>query len=69
MIIKLNTIGKILQGDNSGFYVKIVPDDNGSFLVLLKPSLETDEGFDDWVQSMELLDDYIVQSKWVIEWL
>ena len=69
MTIKLNTLGKILQGDNSGFYVKIVPDDHGSFLVLLKPSLETHEGFDDWVQSMEFLDEYIMQSKWVIEWL
>jgi len=67
----INTIGKILEGDDAGFFVKIQHDveDTGGFLILVSEDKTFEKGFDDWVQDTESLQGYIAESQWVIDWM
>ena len=78
--IRLNWIGKIVSGDDAGWFVKVVDagkKPGGSYLILTadidifdpKTTPEGSQGFDDWVENWESLEGYFAESKWVIEWL
>ncbi|OCG00865.1 hypothetical protein [Gilliamella sp. wkB112] len=71
MNIQINRLGKILQGDEKGYYIKIIDDlDNtGSFLILTSPDIDMKKGFDNWVKDKRSLEGYFMESNWLIEWL
>lgn len=71
MNIQINRLGKILQGDEKGYYIKIIDDlDNtGSFLILTSPDIDMKKGFDNWVKDKRSLEGYFMESNWLFEWL
>lgn len=73
-MIKLETIGKILEGDDLGSFVKVVDDtkNTGGYLILvsLNESFDVgfDVGFDGWVEDWESLVKYFEESRWKVDW-
>lgn len=69
--IKIDKVGQILSGDDSGYFVKILDDseNTGGYLVLVSESKLFDTGHDDWVQDIKSLRGYFDESSWTIDWL
>ncbi|MET8443306.1 hypothetical protein ACN6LF_002401 [[Kitasatospora] papulosa] len=70
-MIKINTIGRIISGEESGRFVKIqeLPDDPPSFLILTAADREFhQEGGDAWVENKDSLQQYFTESHWVVNW-
>jgi hypothetical protein len=72
--IKLNTVGKIVGGDNLGWFILIEhdPDGTGGYYIYQSPIREvksSSEGFDDWLEKYEDIDGYFEESGWEINWL
>ena len=68
--IRLNIIGRILEGDDVGLFVKILDDsDNtGGYLVITSKTETFENCHDDWVEDMDSLKNYFEESLWQIEW-
>lgn len=68
--IKINSIGKIISGDEYGSYLKIIADSNntGGFLILTSGSKAFKNGHDNWVENVEMLEQYFTESNWIIQW-
>ena len=66
-----NKLGKILEGDNVGWYVRIINDfeNTGGFIILEFKDLDEKEGFDTWLESEKDIEGYIYESEWKIEWI
>jgi hypothetical protein len=73
MMIEIDRLGLIEAGDDAGKQVKILDDAEvtGGYLICTGVDLGNPaaEGFDDWVESMDALEGYFRESKWVIKWL
>lgn len=69
--IRLNTLGRIVEGDESGCFVRILDDSEstGGFLILTSIDRSFEDGFNDWVEDAEALDSYWSEAGWTIEWL
>jgi hypothetical protein len=69
--IKINNLGKIIQGDNKGWFIKIIDDRkiSGGFLILISPNKDfLEEAYDNWVLNYEELKNHFIESKWIIQW-
>lgn len=70
--IPIDTVGRILLGDDAGSFVKVLDDsaNSGGFLILQSKSETFSKGeiFDDWVEDFQSLKTYFQESKWLIEW-
>ena len=70
MSVPIDRVGKILAGDEAGWFVKVL-DDNGStggFLILTSPVQTFETGFDSWVADRDGLVGYFIESGWKVEW-
>jgi len=72
MSVLINKTGLINSGEYTGRYVKVQDDtDNtGGYLVLLSKSKDftSEDGFDDWVESLDDLEGYFDERGWQIIW-
>ena len=73
MEIKLNTLGVILNGVNpEEKFIKIIDDqeNTGGFLILLSSNdkFSSFDSYDDWVENLEILKEYLQESNWIIKW-
>jgi hypothetical protein len=72
MSIPINIWGRILSGDQKGWYLMIQDDseNTGGYLILTVRNLSPDnhEGFDGWVEDMSGVEKYFVASRWLIDW-
>ena len=69
--IPLNKWGKIMRGENTGWYVFVEDDsaNTGGFLILRSPEKGGKAGFDDWVLTLEDLRKFFGFANWQVEWL
>ena len=67
----IGKIGKIVSGEETSRFVKVVDDSGstGGFLILTAEDLEFRNGFDAWVLDEAALTRYFQESGWLIEWL
>lgn len=71
MSIRIEVLGKIINGKDKNHLVKILDDkaNTGGFLILYSITNCLDDGFyDDWVENFESLKGYFNETDWVIEW-
>lgn len=70
-MIKIDTIGYILDGDDKDSYIKILDDKlcTGGYLILIASSQSMEDCFDDWVEDYDSLKVYFLESSWKIKWL
>lgn len=70
--IPIGKIGVIESGDYKDWQVKVERCDSKSenFLVLISQDFQdlSSEGYDDWVEDFEGLNQYFKESKWFISW-
>ena len=70
--IPIDKIGVIESGDYKDWQVKVERCDSKSenFLVLISQDFQdlSSEGYDDWVEDFEGLNQYFKESKWFISW-
>ncbi|CAI3950675.1 unnamed protein product [Commensalibacter communis] len=53
-IFPINKIGKILNGEDRGNYIKVILNEDNSFSILLTPDPTNPSiGFDDWVPNQQ----------------
>lgn len=70
MELKYDTIGKIIAGENCGWLVKIVNDtlNTGGYYVYEFESIESENGFDTWLENETQVKGYIYENEWKINW-
>ena len=70
--VKVNAVGKIIRGEQEGWYVKVLDDrdESGGFFICecSNKRFEGSEGFDTWLESPEDVVGYFEESSWQIEW-
>jgi hypothetical protein len=71
MTIPIDRVGRILSGDESGWYVKVMDDDRstGGLLILTSRTPDFHEGFDNWVEDRVALEGYFREANWLVEWI
>ncbi|EMT9070770.1 hypothetical protein MZN11_002005, partial [Neisseria gonorrhoeae] len=68
------TLGVILNGVNpEEKFIKIIDDqeNTGGFLILLSSNdkFSSFDSYDDWVENLEILKEYLQESHWIIKWV
>ena len=70
--IKINVVGKILEGDTKDCYVLVQNDfeNTGGYLILISkdPNFASGDGCDYWVEKYDNLIGFFKESKWKIKW-
>jgi hypothetical protein len=69
--IRVSTVGKIVAGDELGWYVRVDEDfeNTGGYLILTSKTPDMRQCFDNWVKNIEDLKEYFDEAKWTVEWL
>ena len=68
-MLKIDTLGRIISGDDAGMFVKILKsEDTGGFLILISGDPSMKSAFDSWVKDFESLEQYANECNWIIEW-
>jgi hypothetical protein len=69
--IPIETLGKILAGEERDRYVKVMSDKEHTdgFLILTGESRDLKNGYDNWVENEAGLEKYFRESNWLVEWL
>ena len=70
--IRLNTLGRIVQGENCGVFIHVIDDaeNTGGYLIFSCENQKFEgEVFDNWVENWESLQRHFAGSNWVIDWL
>lgn len=70
MDIKIGLIGRIVDGDEVGSYLKVIDDstNTGGYIVLTSASVDMSDAFDNWVEDRESLARYFQESRWSVVW-
>ncbi|ENX7168411.1 hypothetical protein DV048_12290, partial [Neisseria gonorrhoeae] len=68
------TLGVILNGVNpEEKFIKIIDgqENTGGFLILLSSNdkFSSFDSYDDWVENLEILKEYLQESHWIIKWV
>jgi hypothetical protein len=64
--------GKIVAGENVGFYVLVQDDTTGStggFYIFRGPRASLDSCWDNWVEKRDGVDQFFRFAGWQVEWL
>jgi hypothetical protein len=71
MNLKINTVGLIVSGEESGSYVKIIEDfdSTSGFLILTSKYRDMSDGYDNWAENIDRVQDYVKESGWDIQWI
>jgi hypothetical protein len=66
---KIGIWGKIITGENAGWFVFVQDDskETGGFFIFVGP--EIDKTFDNWVETADRLYGFFEFRKWKVEWL
>jgi hypothetical protein len=66
---KVGKTGRIKSGTQAGFSIRVEydPDETGGYYILSWKD-EPREAYDNWVQSLNDLEQFFVESGWVVEW-
>ena len=69
-MVKFDTIGKIIEGTNAGWYIKIIDDNkkSGGVFIYEFPEINGSEGFDTWLENPEDIPEFINEKGWQIQW-
>jgi hypothetical protein len=69
-IVPIGRVGKIISGDDAGWFVKVLDDSaaTGGFLILTSRDDHCVSGFDNWVADENALEQYLHEARWLIEW-
>ncbi|MFT6935941.1 MAG: hypothetical protein ACJA1N_000235 [Saprospiraceae bacterium] len=72
-MVKLSTRGKIVKGDQQGWYVLVEVDEKtgGFYIYQFKNKNGKNnlgEAFDDWVETFNDVEGYFKESSWKINW-
>ena len=68
--IKIETHGRILQGEDAGWdvFIQDLDQGKGSYLISVK-STDKSKGYDRKILNLNLLKDYFREANWKVEWL
>lgn len=73
-MLVVNTRGKILNGQQKGWYIYIVDDreNTGGYLLLESESSDIfgsdGEGFDTWYETLYDIERQLINNAWSIDW-
>ena len=70
--IKINNLGRVVNGEMNGWYI-IIKDDlenTGGYLVILfEDNKFNGKGYDNWFLTHEKIEQYLLDNKIDIEWI
>jgi len=71
MDIRIGKWGRIISGDEAGWYLKVEDDANstGGYIIITCKEPGSNIGYDNWVKDLVHLRNYFKASNWSIEWL
>jgi hypothetical protein len=72
--IKIETTGKILEGEHKNWFIFVENDykNTGGYLILLfnnRDRLKSSQGYDYWAEDKCALAEMFKEAKWNIQWL
>ncbi|EIR1601438.1 hypothetical protein NMR69_003595 [Vibrio cholerae] len=71
-MIKIEHIGKIVQGDDLGCEVQIIDDSENTsgYIISVSESFsqKSNNCYDDWVEDYQALKGYFKESGWEVDW-
>ena len=69
-MIKLNKVGKILKGDETGFFIEVEYVEDAGYYIYTSSAQDflSDETYDALVETREDVKSFFEESGWVIDW-